>query len=143
MQISKNGPDHDGFGGRLVLKTMAKILIVEDEAITAMSIRLKLTSMGYEVCGLVSKGEEALERIRVHKPDLVIMDVGLPGKMNGLETAREIRKIHEAGIIFITGYYDEGMEAEGMGMGNSRFLQKPFRPGDIERLVKEVFREQK
>jgi len=117
---------------------MAKIMIVEDEAIVAMSVRSKLRSLGYEVCDLVSRAEDALENVAIEKPDLIIMDIGLSGRMNGIDAAREIRHHSAAPIIFTTGYFDEELAKEITSISASWLLQKPFGPEDIEQLVAEA-----
>ena len=120
------------------LTEMAKVMIVEDEAITAMSIRLKLRSLGYEVCELLSSGEDVLKNMETDKPDLIIMDVGLSGKMNGIQTARKIRLCSTVPIVFITGYFDGELAKEVNKVSASWFLQKPFGPQDIETLAEEI-----
>ena len=122
---------------------MARIMIVEDEAITAMSIRVKLRSLGHEICDLVSTGEGALKNMATEMPDLIIMDVGLPGKMNGIQVCREIRRRNNTPIIFITGYFDEELAEEVRKIRASWLLQKPFGPQDIERLVAEILNQQR
>ncbi|HCY82024.1 MAG TPA: DNA-binding response regulator, partial [Xanthomarina gelatinilytica] len=64
-----------------------KILIVEDEMIIAANISLQLTSLGYEVTGIIPRGEEALLHIKQHQPDMVLLDINLKGKIDGIETA--------------------------------------------------------
>ena len=65
----------------------AKILIVEDEAVTGMDIRRSLTEMGYSVCGIAMTGEQAVRKAGEMHPDLILMDIMLAGKMNGVEAA--------------------------------------------------------
>ncbi len=67
-----------------MLKT--KILIVEDDGIVAMDIESRLKKLGYEVCGKKSSGEKAIEAVEECRPDLVLMDIVLNGKMDGIET---------------------------------------------------------
>ena len=89
------------------MRRKIKILIAEDEAISALSMQSALIRSGYNVCELVSTGEEAVEREKREKPDLVIMDVILNGRINGIEAAMQIRSRSDIPIVFITGY-DEG-----------------------------------
>ena len=64
-----------------------KILIVEDEMVIAANISLQLSEMGYEVVGILPRGEEALIQIKENQPDIVIMDIQLKGELDGIETA--------------------------------------------------------
>jgi CheY-like chemotaxis protein len=84
-----------------------KILIVEDEIITAMSLQHLLELWGYRMCGQASSGKEALEKVEFEKPDIALIDVSLSGNINGIETARQIRSRFSIPIIFITGYSDK------------------------------------
>ena len=68
------------------------ILVVEDDSIEAMDIKKILESAGYNVSEIVTTGEEALKNISKSKPDLILMDIGLKGDKNGIETAEIIKK---------------------------------------------------
>ncbi len=69
-----------------------KILIVEDEMIIAANTSLQLTNLGYEVSGIVARGEEALVHIEKNLPDIVLLDIQLKGKLDGIETAHQMQK---------------------------------------------------
>lgn len=84
-----------------------RILIVEDEAVTAMSIGKILTDRGYCVAGIIPDGETVLARLGDLKPDLVLMDIELAGSMNGIETAENIRMRHHLPVIYLTAYSDD------------------------------------
>ncbi|MCD6117094.1 PAS domain S-box protein [bacterium] len=84
-----------------------KILIVEDEKIIAADISQNLKGLGYEVVKLVSSGEDAVESCRKLKPDVVLMDIKLKGKMDGIEAADEIRKKYGTPVVYVTSYTDE------------------------------------
>ena len=77
----------------------SKILVVEDEALTGMELEKKLVQWGYDVVGIVSSGEDAVEKALELEPDLILMDILLKGYMNGVEAAKIIKKnqeIHDA-----------------------------------------------
>ena len=83
------------------------LYIVEDELIIAHDLRAKLSEFGYNVLGIDTKGESAIESIASLQesniePDIVIMDVGLAGKMDGIEAARILTENYNCGIIFLT-----------------------------------------
>lgn len=82
----------------------AKVLIVEDEVIVAKDISLRLKELGYTPCDIASSGEEAIEKALFHKPDIILMDIMLKGKMNGIEASEKIKESLQIPIIFITAY---------------------------------------
>ena len=73
----------------------AKILVVEDEAITALDIQGLLESMGFEVASIASHGAEAIQKAKDLKPDLILMDIMIKGEMDGIEAAGEIKNIFQ------------------------------------------------
>jgi PAS domain S-box-containing protein len=87
--------------------SQAQILIVEDEAIIAEGIARRLRSMGYGIVGIAYSGEEAVAQAGARKPDLVLMDIRLHGKMDGIEAAARIRDRLDIPSIYLTGYADE------------------------------------
>ena len=84
-----------------------KILIVEDEMIIGANISLQLSKLGYEVTGIISKGEDALNHVRQNQPDIVLMDIQLKGKMDGVETAMVIQREFPVPIIYLTANTDD------------------------------------
>ena len=112
-----------------------KLYIVEDEIIIANDLKNSLIRLGYEVLGIDGKGENAIESIQAltdtNKPDIVLMDITLAGKMDGIQTAKILSEKHHCGIIFLTS------------MGKSETFSKTFplkpyayvfKPVDIELL---------
>ncbi|MBD3305915.1 response regulator, partial [candidate division KSB3 bacterium] len=83
-----------------------RILLVEDEVMIAMGLELELKRAGYPECQRVVSGEEALVRVAQEPPDLILMDIRLAGKLDGIETARQIQAQTDIPIIFMTGYPD-------------------------------------
>lgn len=81
-----------------------RVLIVEDEVIIADELEWRLSQQGYSVIGIVGSGEEAISLIGRDPPDIVLMDIQLQGRINGIEAARVIRKDSGAAIIFITAF---------------------------------------
>ena len=84
-----------------------KILIVEDEQIAARDIKQNLSNLGYTVVGIAATGKKALQCTEETQPDLVLMDIVLKGKMDGIETAEQIRKLHDIPIVYLTAHADE------------------------------------
>jgi len=85
----------------------ARILIVEDEGIEALDIQQRLISMGYDAPDIVSTGEEAITKAEEVFPDLVLMDIMLPGEIDGVAAAQQIKTRFNIPIIYITAYADE------------------------------------
>ena len=115
-----------------------KILIVEDEAIFAMSMQRVLIKSGYDVPEPVSSGEEAVKRAAEEKPDLVIMDVMLKGRIDGIEAASGIRSQHDIPIVFISGYQEEHLLERAKSVGSSVYLIKPIKPQDLELAINQT-----
>jgi len=117
------------------MKHKVKILIAEDEAISALSMQRELTRSGYDVCEMVSTGEEAVERVKQEKPDLVIMDVILNGRVNGIAAAMEIRLRSDIPIVFITGYEEGELIERIKSVKSSTHLIKPFTPKALKSAI--------
>jgi CheY-like chemotaxis protein len=86
---------------------MSKILIVDDEAIITMQLEERLTAMGYTVAGMAASGEESIEKARQLQPDLILMDIVMPGKINGIEAAKVIGSEFHIPVVFVTAYADD------------------------------------
>ena len=70
------------------METPVKLLIVEDEMIIGAKISMQLTHLGYEVTGILPRGEEAILHVEENKPDIILLDINLKGKIDGIETAQ-------------------------------------------------------
>jgi len=116
-----------------------KILIVEDEGIQAMNTKLTLLRLGYEVLPIAISGQSAVKLARKHHPDLILMDVRLRGRMDGIEAADIIRKEVPAPIIFISAYADEQTIQRAQKTEPAAFLEKPVDEGTLSSKIDEVF----
>ncbi|QTA81364.1 Two component system response regulator/histidine kinase, PAS domain-containing [Desulfonema limicola] len=108
----------------------AKIMIVEDEFIIAMHMKVLLKKMGYEVTAMLTTGEEALEQVIkgqncLDLPDIILIDISLDGKMDGIQTALEIKKNTSIPIIFSTAYTDDEILTRAKLAEPSGYLIKP------------------
>jgi CheY-like chemotaxis protein len=103
-----------------------KVLIVEDEIITAMSLQHLLELWGYRMCGQASSGKEAFEKVNSENPDIVLIDVSLSGDINGIEVAKQIRARFSIPIIFMTGYSDKETMEEIKEMEPAGCFVKPL-----------------
>jgi DNA-binding NarL/FixJ family response regulator len=108
------------------LGTSSRVLVVEDHAVIRGVIRLACEhAHGLEVVGEVETGEEALERCRALDPDLIVLDLALPGELQGLDVARRLREEgHPARILVLTGLTDEQTLFESIRAGVDGFLEK-------------------
>ena len=86
--------------------TPPQVMVVEDEAIIALSIQKKLQKFGYEVPIVVSSGEEAIEITQTVQLDLILMDIMLAGEINGIQAVTEIRKKLDVPVVYLTAYSD-------------------------------------
>jgi len=88
-----------------------KILIVEDEAIIARHLQMELAADGFDIIDIVSNGEEAIQKVNKNKPDLVLMDINLNGKLNGIETM-EILNTERATKLNSIAYFNKPVDLE-------------------------------
>jgi PAS domain S-box-containing protein len=103
-----------------------RILIVEDEAVLAMDLEQRLERMGYQIVGLAHRAQEALLMAQNEKPDLILMDVNLGGKLDGVDVSMQLRSFWDGPIIFISAYADDVTLARVQTVGASAFLVKPL-----------------
>ena len=104
----------------------ARIIIVEDEAIVAEDLEKVLIDFGYMVVGSAVSADDAIQQAIEHNPDLIIMDIILKGKKNGIEAASEIKDKLGIPIIFITAYSDLKLIEEAKNIEPHAFIIKPF-----------------
>ncbi len=112
-----------------------KIFIVEDEMVIAANISLQLSELGYEVTGILPRGEEALSHIKIDKPDIILLDISLKGEMDGIETAHEIQKHFKIPIIYLTANSDEAHFNRAKETHPYAFISKPFKKLDLQRAI--------
>lgn len=111
------------------------IAVVEDEGIIAMDIRKSLQRMGYIVPFVSDSGENALKRLEDTKADLVLMDIFLKGKLDGIETAKIIVDDMKIPVVFLTAFKDESIQ-EGTGVFKKcGYLVKPFEDSKLKTII--------
>lgn len=115
--------------------TDVSILIVEDEVLIAMKMRRNLELDGYNVYEPVVSGGEAITMATELQPDIIFMDIRLPGGMDGIEAAREIRGQYGTPIIFMTGYSDQETFDRAQQVGPAAFLEKPVFPQELKAAI--------
>lgn len=112
-----------------------RVLVVEDEPVIAADLEDRLTEMGFEVAKSCDTGEEALQFLQGGATDLVLMDIQLDGKLDGIETARKIRESNNLPIIFLTSNADEATFTRAKTTLPAAFLTKPFRGKDLKHAI--------
>lgn len=115
-----------------------RALVVEDDEDVRELIGFALTSQGFDVCS-VDSGHAAIELVRSLDPDLVTLDLGLPG-IDGIETCRRIREHTDAYVVMITGRDDEIDRLIGLETGADDYLSKPFNVRELRARVNAMFR---
>jgi HD-GYP domain-containing protein (c-di-GMP phosphodiesterase class II) len=113
------------------MKNGLKILIVEDELVTADSIQVCLIDQGYEVTGIATTGEAALKMADDSPPGLVLMDIRLNGSMDGVETARLLTKRHDVPVIYLTAYTIPDEIKRAATTSPYGYLVKPFEEREL------------
>jgi CheY-like chemotaxis protein len=104
----------------------ARVLVVEDEAIAAMALRLMLETRDCSVVGVVGRGQEAIDLACAEHPDVVLMDIRLKGAMTGVEAARAIQARLAIPVIFTTAYSADELRTHCAVEGHHLYLSKPI-----------------
>jgi two-component system alkaline phosphatase synthesis response regulator PhoP len=116
-----------------------KILIVEDEAKLMRTVRLYLEQAGYSV-EWASEGQQGLAAFRREKPALVLLDLNLPGELDGLDVCRALRRDSNVPIIMLTARSEEMDRLIGLELGADDYITKPFSPREVVARVRAVLR---
>ncbi len=118
-----------------------KILVVEDEAIIAMDIQLILRKLGFWDSEVVYSGEESIQKVVENKPHLVLMDIKLKGKLDGIEAATHIFYGHKVPVIYLTAFGDEDTLKRANGSARYGFITKPFVEADLQSTIQNALHE--
>ncbi|MBL4716377.1 MAG: hypothetical protein COC01_04360 [Bacteroidetes bacterium] len=109
-----------------------RILIVEDELIIAEDIRLSLNEMGYDIPEIATTGEEAINKVETTDPDLVLMDINLSGKMNGIEASGYIQENYKCPVVFLTSQADQNTLNAIRKSGTYGYVHKPYDERELQ-----------
>ncbi len=115
-----------------------RILIVEDEIVVASEIKLRLEALGYGVTGIVNNGRDAIQQAELQDPDIILMDITLKGKMDGLEATREIDKKYGIPVIFITAHTDRTTLDSAREASSHGIFTKPFSDVELEAAIQQA-----
>ncbi len=108
-----------------------RILVCEDEGLTALRLQKTLSSMGYLVVGEAKDGEEAVRLARALGPDIIMMDVRMP-KLDGIEATRRIMELAPTAIVMLTAYSDQELVQKALDAGASGYLVKPVKDEQLK-----------
>jgi len=114
-----------------------RVVIAEDEAIIRLDLREILVTAGYEVVGETGRGDQAVGLVQEHQPDLVILDVKMPG-MDGVQAAREITSRHKAAVLVLTAFSQRELIEDARDAGVAAYLVKPFRREELLPAIESV-----
>jgi response regulator NasT len=107
-----------------------KVVLAEDEAIVRLDLKEIMEEEGYEVVAETGRGDEAVELVRLHRPDVAILDVKMPG-MDGLEAARLINSDHLCAVLILTAFSQRDLIERARDAGALAYLVKPFQKSEL------------
>ncbi|HEX5464138.1 MAG TPA: response regulator [Burkholderiales bacterium] len=117
------------------MNTATRILIVEDEHVVAMDLERNLVSLGFDVIGTADRAAEAVQLAGEKNPDLVLMDIQLPGAMSGIDAAEMIRQRWRIPVVFATAFADEDTVSQATAAGPYGYITKPFRAKELNATI--------
>jgi len=107
-----------------------RVVIAEDEAIIRLDLKETLEEEGYEVVAETGRGDEAVQLVRRHEPDIAILDIKMPG-LDGLSAAREIAGERRAAVLILTAFSQRDLIERARDAGALAYLVKPFQKADL------------
>jgi two-component system KDP operon response regulator KdpE len=122
------------------MKARAKrILVVDDEPPIQRMLRRNLSVSGYDVL-VAGTGEEAIEMVQQHKPDLILLDLCLPGEVDGIDVCRQVRQWSQTPIIVVSARTEDKQKVEALDLGADDYLTKPFSSDELQARVRACLR---
>ncbi|EFK10333.1 PAS domain S-box protein [delta proteobacterium NaphS2] len=114
---------------------MARILIADDDLITRMELSEMLDSAGHDLVGEAETGQQAIQMARNFHPDLIVMDIVMPGGMDGIAAAEKIKKESDTAIVFISGYGDPEYIERAKRLEPFGYVMKPFEEREVKAFI--------
>ena len=108
------------------------VVIVEDDMLLSLVETRIVEKLGYVVMAKAISGEDAVQKIKTHQPDVVIMDVSLKGEMDGIDAMNRVRAFSDVPVIYLSGNGDKLSKERARKTGYVEYLVKPIHPSDIE-----------
>ncbi len=112
-----------------------KILIVEDQGVISLDVKNLMAKLGYSVVGVATSAKEAMALAKKKKPDLVLMDIIIKGKMDGIEAAKKIKADYGIPSVFLTAYVDQEKVARAKAAQPFGYILKPFRNEELKAVI--------
>lgn len=113
----------------------SKILIVEDEIIIAIDLKIRLEDLGYYVPGIAVNGRDAIKKTGEKNPDIILMDILLNGDKDGIQVAQQIHNQYNVPIIYLTGSQNDGLIEKAGITEPYGYINKPFDNTEIENAI--------
>ena len=113
----------------------SKIMVVEDDAEIVMRLQQRLTEMGYDVVGIAYSGEEAVEKARHVRPDLILMDIMMPGQLDGIAAAKIVKIELNIPVIFLTAFSEDRIIENAKQAEPYGYILKPFQDREIKAAI--------
>jgi two-component system, response regulator PdtaR len=107
-----------------------RVVIAEDESIIRLDLKETLEEEGYDVVGETGRGDEAVELVKEHEPDIAILDIKMPG-LDGLSAAREIAGERRAAVLILTAFSQRDLIEQARDAGALAYLVKPFQRSEL------------
>ena len=114
---------------------MPSIMIVEDNLVAAMELEELLEHLGYDVVAIAERGIDAVAKAKEFKPDLILMDIKLRGRMDGIVAAEKIKSELDISIVFLTGHCEEDFVQRAANVHPEGFILKPYHGGQIKAAI--------
>ena len=118
----------------------ANIMVVEDEGVVSIDIRNMLKNAGYGIAAVAFQGDEAIRKAEQSSPDLVLMDIGLKGDIDGIEAAKKIRDRFRIPVVFLTGFADEATMSKAKEADPSGFIIKPINEEELKKTLEDILK---
>ena len=115
-----------------------KFLIVEDDMIISLVNKRYVESLGHQVVQAVRNGLAAIEAVKRHNPDIILMDIRIEGDMDGIEAMEEIRKFSNAGVIYLTGNSEPSTKTRAEQTNMLAFCVKPISMDDLKIVIEKL-----
>ncbi len=115
--------------------TPKRILIAEDEALVSSSLKNYLTKAGYEITAMVPTGEEAIKSVGHNKPDMVLMDIELAGRLDGIEAAKVIFICYNIPVVYLTGHSEDEIIEKVLETNPFGYVLKPYNPDELKSAI--------
>ena len=116
-----------------------RLLVVDDEPPIQRILRRNLSMGGYDVL-VADNGKQAVEMVQLHQPDLILLDLCLPGEFDGLEVCRQVRQLVQTPIIILSAITEEKQKVEALDLGADDYLTKPFSNDELQARVRACLR---